>query len=170
MLFIATCVDKPQSLDTRLANRPAQLTYLEGLGSKVKIGGSARRRSQDAGRLDADLRGRERNSHPDDPRRGPLRTRRPGLPPKIDTPASRTIATTSSSRPSPLFCTAVSRRNVHSTPARAQTSPETMNRMVLIRLTRMPAKRAASALLPWRKWTGRTGWRAGPRRRSWPAR
>ena len=40
MLFIATCVDKPQSLDTRLANRPAHLAYLEGLGSKVKIGGA----------------------------------------------------------------------------------------------------------------------------------
>ncbi len=40
MFFIATCVDKPQSLDTRLANRPAHLAYLEGLGSKVKIGGA----------------------------------------------------------------------------------------------------------------------------------
>ncbi len=40
MLFIATCVDKPQSLDTRLANRPAHLAYLAGLGSKVKIGGA----------------------------------------------------------------------------------------------------------------------------------
>ena len=40
MLFIATCVDKPQSLDKRLANRPAHLAYLDGLGSRVKIGGA----------------------------------------------------------------------------------------------------------------------------------
>ncbi len=40
MLFIATCVDKPQSLDMRLANRPAHLAYLEGLGSRVKAGGA----------------------------------------------------------------------------------------------------------------------------------
>ena len=70
------------------------------------------------------------------------------LPPKIDTPASSTIATTFSSRPRPLFCTAVFSRNVHSTPASAQMRPETMNRMVLIRLTRIPANCAASALAP----------------------
>jgi uncharacterized protein YciI len=40
MLFIATCVDKPQSLEKRLANRPAHLAYLNGLGAKVKIGGA----------------------------------------------------------------------------------------------------------------------------------
>jgi uncharacterized protein len=40
MLFIATCVDKPQSLETRLANRPAHLAYLTGLGAKVKVGGA----------------------------------------------------------------------------------------------------------------------------------
>jgi uncharacterized protein YciI len=40
MLFIATCLDKPQSLDTRLANRPAHLAFLEGLGSTVKAGGA----------------------------------------------------------------------------------------------------------------------------------
>ena len=40
MLFIATCVDKPHSLETRLANRPAHLAHLNGLGSKVKIGGA----------------------------------------------------------------------------------------------------------------------------------
>ena len=40
MLFIASCVDKPQSLETRLANRPAHLAYLEGLGAKVRIGGA----------------------------------------------------------------------------------------------------------------------------------
>ena len=70
------------------------------------------------------------------------------LPPKIDTPPSSTIATTSSSRPRPLFCTAVASRNVHSTPASAQTRPETMNRMVLTRLTRIPANSAASGLAP----------------------
>jgi len=40
MLFIASCVDKPQNLETRLANRPARLAYLEGLGAKVRIGGA----------------------------------------------------------------------------------------------------------------------------------
>ena len=40
MLFIATCVDKPQSLEKRLENRPAHLAYLNGLGAKVKIGGA----------------------------------------------------------------------------------------------------------------------------------
>jgi len=40
MLFIATCVDKPQSVKTRLANRPAHLAYLTGLGAKLKIGGA----------------------------------------------------------------------------------------------------------------------------------
>ena len=70
------------------------------------------------------------------------------LPPKIDTPASSTMATTLSSMPRPLFCTAVSSRKVHSTPASAQMKPETMYRPVLIRLTRMPANWAASALAP----------------------
>jgi uncharacterized protein YciI len=40
MLFIATCIDKLQSLDKRLSNRPAHLAYLEGLGAKVRIGGA----------------------------------------------------------------------------------------------------------------------------------
>ena len=40
MLFLATCVDKPMSPQTRLANRPAHLAYLEGLGDKVKVGGA----------------------------------------------------------------------------------------------------------------------------------
>jgi hypothetical protein len=40
MLFIATCVDKPQSLEKRLENRPAHLAYLKALGAKVKIGGA----------------------------------------------------------------------------------------------------------------------------------
>ena len=70
------------------------------------------------------------------------------LPPKIDTPASSTIATTLSSRPRPLFCTAVLSRKVHSTPARAQMKPEAMNSPVLIRFTLIPANCAASALAP----------------------
>jgi uncharacterized protein YciI len=40
MLFIAACVDKPNSVDKRLANRPAHLAYLKGLGAKVKVGGA----------------------------------------------------------------------------------------------------------------------------------
>jgi len=40
MLFIAACVDKPHSVEMRLANRPAHLAYLDGLGAKVKIGGA----------------------------------------------------------------------------------------------------------------------------------
>ncbi len=40
MLFIAICVDKPQSLEKRLENRPAHLAYLNSLGAKVKIGGA----------------------------------------------------------------------------------------------------------------------------------
>ena len=40
MLFIAICVDKPQSLEKRLENRPAHLAYLKSLGDKVKIGGA----------------------------------------------------------------------------------------------------------------------------------
>jgi uncharacterized protein len=40
MLFVATCVDKPHSSDKRMENRPAHLAYLNGLSSKVKIGGA----------------------------------------------------------------------------------------------------------------------------------
>ena len=40
MLYIVTCVDKPNSLDKRLANRPAHLEYLKGLGATVKAGGA----------------------------------------------------------------------------------------------------------------------------------
>ena len=38
MLFVATCVDKPHSVDKRQENRPAYLADLEGLDSRVKIG------------------------------------------------------------------------------------------------------------------------------------
>ncbi len=40
MLFIATCVDKPNSVEKRLENRPAHLAWLTSLGAKVKIGGA----------------------------------------------------------------------------------------------------------------------------------
>ncbi len=40
MLFIATCVDKPHSVEKRKGNRPAHLAYLNGLGAKVKTGGA----------------------------------------------------------------------------------------------------------------------------------
>jgi uncharacterized protein len=40
MLFVATCVDKPDSADKRMENRAAHLAYLNGLGSRVKIGGA----------------------------------------------------------------------------------------------------------------------------------
>jgi uncharacterized protein YciI len=40
MLFVATCLDKPHSLDKRMGSRPAHLAYLNGLGSRVKIGGA----------------------------------------------------------------------------------------------------------------------------------
>jgi hypothetical protein len=39
MLFVATCVDKPHSMDKRMENRPGRLAYVNGLGSQVKIGG-----------------------------------------------------------------------------------------------------------------------------------
>ena len=40
MLFIATCVDKPHSLDLRLANRPTHLDYIKGLGAKLRAAGA----------------------------------------------------------------------------------------------------------------------------------
>jgi uncharacterized protein YciI len=40
MLFVATCIDKPRSVDKRKENRPAHLAYLNGLGGRVKIGGA----------------------------------------------------------------------------------------------------------------------------------
>ncbi len=40
MLFVATLTDKPDSNALRLETRPAHLTYLTGLGSKVKAGGA----------------------------------------------------------------------------------------------------------------------------------
>jgi uncharacterized protein len=40
MLFVATCLDKPDSADKRMENRPAHLAYLDGLGARLKIGGA----------------------------------------------------------------------------------------------------------------------------------
>jgi uncharacterized protein YciI len=40
MLFIATCVDKPHSLEKRKESRPAHLAHLNALGAKVKTGGA----------------------------------------------------------------------------------------------------------------------------------
>ena len=40
MLFVATCVDKPLSVDKRMENRPAHLAYLNRLGARVKIAGA----------------------------------------------------------------------------------------------------------------------------------
>lgn len=40
MLFVATCTDKPDSLPLRLDTRPAHLTYLNGLGARIRAGGA----------------------------------------------------------------------------------------------------------------------------------
>ena len=40
MLFVATSIDKPDSMDKRTENRPAHLAFLNGLGTRVKIGGA----------------------------------------------------------------------------------------------------------------------------------
>ena len=40
MLFVATCIDKPDSLATRMARRPAHLVYLSSLGAKVRAAGA----------------------------------------------------------------------------------------------------------------------------------
>jgi uncharacterized protein len=40
MLFIATCVDRPDSVETRKQHRPDHLEFLNGLGSRVKVGGA----------------------------------------------------------------------------------------------------------------------------------
>ena len=73
MLFIATCIDKPQSLETRLANRPAHLAFLEGLGAKVRIGGAilADDQKTPVGSV-LIFEGESENGHSRPPRRGPL--------------------------------------------------------------------------------------------------
>lgn len=40
MLFIATCLDKPDCLTKRLGRRPAHLVYLASLGAKVRVAGA----------------------------------------------------------------------------------------------------------------------------------
>lgn len=39
MLFVLRCFDKPGHLETRLANRPAHLAYLESFGDRIVAGG-----------------------------------------------------------------------------------------------------------------------------------
>ncbi len=40
MLFIAACIDKPDSLAKRMGRRPAHLVYLSSLGAKVRAAGA----------------------------------------------------------------------------------------------------------------------------------
>lgn len=40
MFFVATCIDKPDHLQTRLDARPQHLAYLNGLGGRLKIAGA----------------------------------------------------------------------------------------------------------------------------------
>ena len=39
MLFAAICLDKPGSLDLRLATRPAHLDFLNAHAARIKLGG-----------------------------------------------------------------------------------------------------------------------------------
>ena len=40
MLFVATCIDKPDCLAKRTGRRPAHLVYLSSLGAKVRAAGA----------------------------------------------------------------------------------------------------------------------------------
>ncbi len=40
MLFIATCIDKPDSLAKRMERRPAHLAHLASLGARVRAAGA----------------------------------------------------------------------------------------------------------------------------------
>jgi uncharacterized protein YciI len=40
MMFVATCIDKPDSMPLRMETRPTHLAYLAGLGPRVKVGGA----------------------------------------------------------------------------------------------------------------------------------
>ena len=40
MMFIATCIDKPDSLAKRTGRRPAHLVYLSSLGAKLRAAGA----------------------------------------------------------------------------------------------------------------------------------
>ncbi len=39
MLFVLNCTDKPNSLELRIATRPAHIAYLNSLGGKAKFAG-----------------------------------------------------------------------------------------------------------------------------------
>ena len=65
MLFVATCIDRPGSMDKRMENRPAHLAYLNSLGAQVKVGGVAAGGGlPNSDRLDDYLRGRKRGRYP----------------------------------------------------------------------------------------------------------
>ena len=64
------------------------------------------------------------------------------------TPPSSTAVTTSSTKPCPLSARALASRAVRTTPASAERTPESTNRVVLSRATRTPANRAASWFFP----------------------
>jgi uncharacterized protein len=40
MLFVATCLDKPGHLQTRIDNRPVHLTYLNSLKERLRAAGA----------------------------------------------------------------------------------------------------------------------------------
>jgi uncharacterized protein len=40
MFYAALCMDKPDHVETRLANRPAHLAFLEAQGGRVRLGGA----------------------------------------------------------------------------------------------------------------------------------
>ncbi len=40
MLFVVTCIDKPDSLAKRTGRRPAHLVYLSSLGAKLRAAGA----------------------------------------------------------------------------------------------------------------------------------
>jgi hypothetical protein len=40
MLFVATCIDKPDGLAKRTGRRPAHLVYLSSLGAKLRAAGA----------------------------------------------------------------------------------------------------------------------------------
>jgi uncharacterized protein YciI len=40
MLFVATCIDKPDCLAKRTGRRPAHLVYLSSLGAKLRAAGA----------------------------------------------------------------------------------------------------------------------------------
>ena len=69
-------------------------------------------------------------------------------PPKIETPPSSTAVIAVSSKPWPTLAAAVELRSEMTTPASAATVPDSTNSASLIRLTRRPAKYAASSLAP----------------------